>query len=284
MTLVTQVWLNLGSQPVPLAKAGSPSTSYADDIFPLNITLTPKPENPNILTSQAAGWAAIDLLSSILSLANPNDTTVKVPTSQIIFNELFNAGTIAFQRGGGPTGDQSLWASHLVSIDDASSSTANYSSGYDGYNIALSSSEPQIPVKTVIGLVFQLLTDLPLSQPSNATWTDQNALKTPGTVVQSDPLDGYVIQVTFVPHENDLGVGWANLAMGLRWMIVKSAIEGRSWPMRAEFSTLPTVDAVERVTWAKVEVLKAPMVERRDGVRRLGGGRYGNIGLKEDKL
>ncbi|MDI1492391.1 MAG: hypothetical protein OHK93_003605 [Ramalina farinacea] len=165
MTLMTPVWLNLGPQPVPLAKAVSPSssTSYADHIFPLNVTLTPGPQNPNILTSQAAGWAAIDLLSSILSLANPNDTTAKVPTSQIIFNKLLNAGTIAFQRGGGPTGDQALLAAHLICIDDARSSMANYSSEYDGYNIALDTFGSQIPAKTVIGLIFRLLMDLPLS-------------------------------------------------------------------------------------------------------------------------
>lgn len=90
--------------------------------------------------------------------------------------------------------------------------------------------------------------------------------------MQSEVLDGYVIQVTFVPGTDGLEVGWANLAVGLRWMIVKSAVEGRWWPMSAEFSTLPTVDAVERATWARVEVLKAPMVGRRDEVRRLGMG------------
>ena len=80
--------------------------------------------------------------------------------------------------------------------------------------------------------------------------------------MQNGASDGYVIQMTFVPHAHDLGVEWASLAVGLGWMLVVAR------PKSAEFSTLPTVDAVEGGVWARAEVLKAPRMGKRDKVRR----------------
>ena len=69
--------------------------------------------------------------------------------------------------------------------------------------------------RIITGLVFLLFRSLPLSQPSNASWTDQEGLEIPGTTVQSDALDGLVTQETIVPGTDRLGVRCANLAVEL---------------------------------------------------------------------